>query len=64
MLFAAVVLLVDFRIWERHRGGSPSAIVFGLMAASALAIGVLERYLATAAQRSRRRTLPPTQCSR
>ncbi|GAA3852026.1 hypothetical protein GCM10022403_099280 [Streptomyces coacervatus] len=53
VLFAVVVLLVGFRIWERHNGGGSSSVVFGLMAASALSIGVLERYRATAAKRSR-----------
>jgi uncharacterized membrane protein len=53
VLFGVVVLLAGFRIWERHHGGGSSSIVFGLMAASALSIGVLERYRANAAKRSR-----------
>lgn len=52
-LFGVVVLLVGFRIWEREHSGGSSSIVFGLMAASALSIGVLGRYRANAAQRSR-----------
>ncbi|MFF5281907.1 hypothetical protein [Streptomyces sp. NPDC013171] len=52
LLFGAVVLLFGFRIWGRDSGGS-SSIVFGLTAASALSIGVLERYRASAAKRSR-----------
>jgi hypothetical protein len=53
VLFGVVVLLVGFRIWEREHGGGSSSIVFGLMAGSALSIGVLERYRANAAKRSR-----------
>ncbi|MEU9197900.1 hypothetical protein [Streptomyces hundungensis] len=53
VLFGVVVLLAGFRIWERHHGGGSSSIVFGLMAASALSIGALERYRANAAKRSR-----------
>ncbi|MGV4987926.1 hypothetical protein ACWC0C_42225 [Streptomyces sp. NPDC001709] len=53
VLFGVVVLLVGFRVWEREHGGGSSSIVFGLMAASALSIGVLERYRANAAKRSR-----------
>ncbi|MFD1661610.1 hypothetical protein ACFSL4_26240 [Streptomyces caeni] len=53
LLFGVVVLLVGFRIWERHHGGASSSIVFGLMTASALSIGALERYRANAAKRSR-----------
>ncbi|MEU9157034.1 hypothetical protein AB0D59_42460 [Streptomyces sp. NPDC048417] len=52
-LFGVVVLLVGFRIWEREHGGGSSSIVFGLMAASALSVGVLERYRVNAAKRSR-----------
>lgn len=53
VLFGVVVLLVGFRVWERDHGGGSSSIVFGLMAASALSIGVLERYRAYAAERFR-----------
>jgi len=53
VLFGVVVLLVGFRIWERDHGNGSSSIVFGLMAVSALSIGVLERYRANAARRSR-----------
>ncbi|MFF4977975.1 hypothetical protein [Streptomyces sp. NPDC001083] len=52
VLFGVVVVLVGFRVWERDHGGDPSSITFGLMAASALSIGVLERYRANAAKRS------------
>ncbi|MFF4360263.1 hypothetical protein [Streptomyces sp. NPDC001604] len=53
VLFGLVVLLVGFRVWEREHGGGSSSTVFGLMAASALSIGVLERCRANAAKRSR-----------
>ncbi|MFH8621928.1 hypothetical protein ACH4A8_08465 [Streptomyces vietnamensis] len=53
VLFGAVVLLFGFRIWEREHGGGSSSIVFALMAASALSIGVLERHRANAVKRSR-----------
>ncbi|MET7899895.1 hypothetical protein [Streptomyces mirabilis] len=53
VLFGVVVLLVGFRIWEREHGGGSSSIVFGVMATSALSIGVLERYRANVAKRSR-----------
>ncbi|MGQ4477815.1 hypothetical protein [Streptomyces sp. SAS_276] len=53
VLFGVVVLLVGFRIWEREHSGGSSSIVFGLMAASALSVGVLERYRANAAKQSR-----------
>ncbi|MEU8028002.1 hypothetical protein AB0C13_05110 [Streptomyces sp. NPDC049099] len=53
VLFGVVVLLVGFRIWEREHSGGSSSIVFGLMAASALSVGGLERYRASAAKRSR-----------
>ncbi|MFJ7965617.1 hypothetical protein [Streptomyces sp. NPDC096324] len=53
VLFGVVVLLVGFRVWEREHSGGSSSIVFGLMAASALSIGVLEQYRANAAKRSR-----------
>lgn len=52
-LLMLVVLLAGFRVWEREHGGGSSSIVFGLMAASALSIGVLERYRANAARWSR-----------
>ena len=39
-LLVLVVLLVAFRVWTREHGGGSSSIVFGLMAASALSIGV------------------------
>ncbi|MEU7339604.1 hypothetical protein [Streptomyces sp. NPDC007074] len=52
VLFGVVVVLVGFRVWERDHGGDPSSITFGLMAASALSIGVLEHYRANAAKRS------------
>ncbi|MER7537013.1 hypothetical protein ABTX77_19870 [Streptomyces sp. NPDC097704] len=51
-LIAVVVLLFGFRTWGRDSGGS-SSIVFGLMAASALSVGVLERHRASATKRSR-----------
>lgn len=53
VLFGVVVLLVGFRIWERDHGGGSSSIVFGLMAASALSVSVLEHYRANAAKPSR-----------
>ncbi|MFD3583249.1 hypothetical protein [Streptomyces sp. NPDC058683] len=53
VLLGVVVLLVGFRIWEREHGGGSSSIVFGLMAASALSIGVLEHYRANATERPR-----------
>ncbi|MFJ6838696.1 hypothetical protein [Streptomyces sp. NPDC091209] len=53
MLFGVVVLAAGFRIWERDHGGASSLIVFGLMAASALSIGVLERYRTNTAKQSR-----------
>ncbi len=53
LLFGVVVLAVGFRVWERGHGGASSSIVFGLMAASALSVGVLERYRANAAEQSR-----------
>lgn len=53
VLFGVVVLLVGFRIWEREHSGGSSSITFGLMATSALSIGVLERYRANAAKGSR-----------
>lgn len=53
LLLGLVVLLVGFRVWERHHSGGSSSIVFGLMAASALSVGVLERYRANAARQSR-----------
>ncbi|MFB7329746.1 hypothetical protein [Streptomyces sp. NPDC056190] len=43
VLFGVVVLLVGFRIWEREHSSGSNSIVFGLMAASALSIGALER---------------------
>ncbi|MGW1746938.1 DAK2 domain-containing protein [Streptomyces sp. NPDC002092] len=43
VLFGVVVLLVGFRIWERDHGDGSSSIVFGLMAASALSIGVRDK---------------------
>ncbi|MET7572908.1 hypothetical protein ABZT04_31045 [Streptomyces sp. NPDC005492] len=46
VLFGVVVLLVGFHIWERHHSGGSSPIVFGLMAVSALSIGVLEQHRA------------------
>ncbi|MFI5828727.1 hypothetical protein ACIA6C_16010 [Streptomyces sp. NPDC051578] len=52
-LFGVFVLLAGFRILESHHGGGSSSIMFGLMATSALSIGVLERYRANAAKRSR-----------
>ncbi|MBO1331403.1 hypothetical protein [Streptomyces sp. VRA16 Mangrove soil] len=52
-LFGAVVLLVGFRIWERHHGGASSSITFGLMGAAALSIGALEHHRSNAARRSR-----------
>jgi hypothetical protein len=52
VLFGVVVVLVGFRVWDRDHGGAPSSITFGLMAASALSIGVLEHYWANAAKRS------------
>jgi hypothetical protein len=53
VLFGVVVLLVGFRIWEREHGCGSSSIVFGLMAAPALSIGVLEHFRANVAKRSR-----------
>ena len=53
VLFGVVVLLVGFRVWEREHGGGSGSIVFGLTAASALSIGVLEHCRANAAKRSR-----------
>ncbi|MEU9456955.1 hypothetical protein [Streptomyces sp. NPDC048277] len=53
VLFGVVVLLVGFRVWERDHGHGSSTIVFGLMAASALSIGALERYRTNATKRSR-----------
>ncbi|MGW7608042.1 hypothetical protein ACWGKW_12355 [Streptomyces sp. NPDC054766] len=47
-LFCLVVLLVGFRVWEREHSGGSSSVLFGLMAASALSVGVLERYRANA----------------
>ncbi|MET9588751.1 hypothetical protein ABZY10_37850 [Streptomyces sp. NPDC006539] len=52
-LLGLVVLLVSFRVWEREHGEGSNSIMFGLMAASALAIGVLKRYRANAARRFR-----------
>ena len=53
VLFGVVVALAGFRVWERDHGGASSSIAFGLMAASSLSIGVLERYRANTAGRSR-----------
>ncbi|WP_326739898.1 hypothetical protein [Streptomyces sp. NBC_01022] len=53
VLFGVVVLLVGFRVWEREHSGGSNSIEFGLMAASALSIGVLERYRVNAAKQSR-----------
>lgn len=53
VLFGVVVLLVGFSFWEREHSGGSNSIEFGLMAASALSIGVLERYRANAAKQSR-----------
>ncbi|MEW1544940.1 hypothetical protein [Streptomyces tsukubensis] len=52
-LFALVVLLFAVGVGERESGGGSSTAVFGVMAASALAIGVLERYRARSVQRFR-----------
>ncbi|MFF3837503.1 hypothetical protein [Streptomyces sp. NPDC001930] len=52
VLFGVVVLLFGFSVWEREHSGGSNSIVFGLMAASALSIGVLERYRANAVKRS------------
>jgi hypothetical protein len=52
-LLGVVVLLVGFRIWQREDGGVPGTVAFGLMAASALAVGVLERFRASAVKQSR-----------
>ncbi|MBB4980905.1 MULTISPECIES: hypothetical protein [Streptomyces] len=51
--FGVVVLLFGFPIWEREHSGGSSSIVFGLMTASASSIGMLERYRANVAKRSR-----------
>ncbi|GGY34876.1 hypothetical protein [Streptomyces tanashiensis] len=51
--FGAVVLLFGFRIGEREHSGGSSSIAFGLMATSAMPIGILERYRANTAKRSR-----------
>ncbi|MGW1070095.1 hypothetical protein ACWD4F_37025 [Streptomyces aureus] len=53
VLFGVVVLAVGFRVWERDHGGASSSIAFGLMVASALSVGVLERYRANAVKQSR-----------
>ncbi|MFD8736573.1 hypothetical protein ACFV06_16900 [Streptomyces sp. NPDC059618] len=53
VLFGVVVLAVGFRVWERDHVGASSSIMFGLMAASALSIGVLEHYRANAVKQSR-----------
>jgi hypothetical protein len=53
VLFAVVVLLVVFHIWQREHSSGSNSIEFGLMAASALSIGVLERHRAPAAEESR-----------
>ncbi|OIK24671.1 hypothetical protein [Streptomyces malaysiense] len=43
-LLVVVVLLAGARVWEREHGDGSDSIVFGLMAGSALSIGVVERY--------------------
>ncbi|MGW0964625.1 hypothetical protein [Streptomyces sp. NPDC002516] len=53
VLFGVVVLAIGFRVWERDHGGASNSILFGLMAASALSIGVLERHRVNAARQSR-----------
>ncbi|QDY78773.1 hypothetical protein [Streptomyces qinzhouensis] len=48
-LLGLVVLLFAIRVGDRELSGGSSSVVFGLMATSALSIGVLERYRAKAA---------------
>lgn len=49
-LLGLVVVLAGLRFGDRDLRGDGSAIVFGVMAASSLSIGVLERYRARAAK--------------
>ncbi|MFJ8229542.1 hypothetical protein ACIQ9E_06205 [Streptomyces sp. NPDC094448] len=56
-LLGLVVVLFAVGIGEREPGGGSSSVMFGLTAASALAIGVLERHRARSVRRFRQR--PP-----
>ncbi|GGS24102.1 hypothetical protein GCM10010269_73560 [Streptomyces humidus] len=49
-ILGVVVLSAGFRVWEREPA---EPFYLGLMAASVVAIGTLERYRANAARRSR-----------